>query len=174
MAVDFSLWQYGVLAILGVAAGVINVLAGGGSNLILPVLMIFGVPADVANGTNRVGVLMQSVVGIKGFHAAGRLPTHDLRGILTPMLAGGLCGAVLAAFLPNVWLKLAAGDHAGHGCRHAVSPGHGVATRRRRTLHCGCPAAGTRMVVAVRGIRRFCAGRRGVCADYGSERRVAL
>lgn len=102
---DFGLWQYGLIAVLGVVAGVVNVLAGGGSNLILPVLMMFGVPPDVANGTNRVGIFLQSLTGIKGFHGAQRLPTADLQAILLPTLVGGLCGSVLAAYLPNVWLK---------------------------------------------------------------------
>ena len=51
-----SLLYFAVLAITGLIAGVINVLAGGGSNLTLPALMLTGMPADVANATNRVGV----------------------------------------------------------------------------------------------------------------------
>ena len=46
---DLNVYQYLLLAALGVAAGVINMMAGGGSNLILPVLMMFGVPAAVAS-----------------------------------------------------------------------------------------------------------------------------
>ena len=82
-----DLWEYLLVAVLGVIASIINILAGGGSNLILPVLMIMGVPAAVANGTNRVGIFLQSVVGLRGFHKAGKLPTHDLRGILLPTLS---------------------------------------------------------------------------------------
>ncbi|WP_274584723.1 sulfite exporter TauE/SafE family protein [Neisseria leonii] len=102
---DWTLWHYAAVAALGVAAGIINILAGGGSNLILPVLMIFGVPPDVANGTNRVGVLFQSLAGIRGFRRAGRLPTQDWKGVMLPLVAGGLAGSVLASVLPNAVLK---------------------------------------------------------------------
>src|SRR5690606_32683402 len=48
------------LAVAGLVAGTINVLAGGGSFLTLPLLLFLGLPAAVANGTNRVGVLAQN------------------------------------------------------------------------------------------------------------------
>lgn len=102
---DWQWWQYALVSGLGVVAGMINVLAGGGSNLILPVLMIFGLPPDIANGTNRVGIFLQSVAGVRGFYREKRLPVQDLPAILVPVLIGGLCGALLASWLPNVWLK---------------------------------------------------------------------
>ena len=83
----------------------VNILAGGGSNLILPLLMIFGVPPDIANGSNRVGIFFQSIAGIRGFKQADKLPTADLRGILVPMMLGGLVGSLLASILPNSVLK---------------------------------------------------------------------
>ena len=46
-----------LLAAAGLAAGALNVVAGGGSFLILPILLFLGLPASLANGTNRVGVL---------------------------------------------------------------------------------------------------------------------
>lgn len=105
MELDFTLGQYVLIGILGIVAGIINMMAGGGSNLILPVLMMFGVPADIANATNRVGVFMQSVSGAHGFHKAGKLPTDDLAGILWPMMFGGLLGALVASFAPVHILK---------------------------------------------------------------------
>ncbi len=100
-----ALIDYFLIFILGVLAGVINILAGGGSNIILPVLMIMGLPADVANGTNRLGIFMQSLVGLCSFHKAGRLPTQDLKNIFLPSLLGGLVGAVIASFAPEIILK---------------------------------------------------------------------
>jgi uncharacterized membrane protein YfcA len=49
-------------------AGFLNVLAGGGSFLTLPLLLFLGLPASIANGTNRVGVLAQNIGGVWGFH----------------------------------------------------------------------------------------------------------
>lgn len=102
---DLTLWHYLAIAVLGILASIINILAGGGSNLILPLLMAFGVPPDIANASNRVGIFFQSLTGIRGFRNAGALPTHDLRGILLPMIFGGLVGSVLASVLPNQILK---------------------------------------------------------------------
>ncbi|OSI07739.1 Sulfite exporter TauE/SafE [Neisseria animaloris] len=102
---DLTLWHYAAIAVLGILASIINILAGGGSNLILPLLMAFSVPPDIANASNRVGIFFQSLTGIRGFRNAGALPTHDLRGILLPMIFGGLVGSVLASVLPNQILK---------------------------------------------------------------------
>ena len=102
---DLSLFQLLLLSLLGVLAGIINMMAGGGSNLILPVLMLFGVPADVANASNRVGVLLQSISGTAGFYRAKRLPTEDLPAIMLPTLLGGLVGALAASYVPVAVLK---------------------------------------------------------------------
>ncbi len=97
---------YGLLlVILGLVAGIINTLAGGGSNLTIPALMISGMPPDVANATNRVGVMMQSLTGMKQFHAKGKLPTSDLKAILIPTLFGGLMGGAVASYAPTYLLK---------------------------------------------------------------------
>ena len=58
-----------ILAVIGVGmvAGFINTLAGSGSLLTLPLLMFMGLPANVANGTNRIALLLQNVVGVSAF-----------------------------------------------------------------------------------------------------------
>ena len=86
-------------------AGGINTVAGGGSNLTLPALMMLGLPADIANGTNRVAVLMQSVVGVAGYDRYGTLDRPAIWPILVPSLIGGGLGAVMAAVMPNLYLK---------------------------------------------------------------------
>ncbi|MDO4693627.1 MAG: sulfite exporter TauE/SafE family protein [Eikenella sp.] len=102
---NFTFWHYLAIFLLGIAASIINITAAGGSNLTLPLMMAFGVPPDIANGSNRVGIFLQSLTGLRGFAKAGKMPTADLRGILLPTLAGGLLGALSAAFLPNSLLK---------------------------------------------------------------------
>jgi len=89
----------------GLIAGIINTLAGGGSNLTLPALMIMGLPADAANATNRVGVIMHTLVTLRGFSRHGKLPLKDAKGLLIPVLVGGLLGSVLASYLPTTYLK---------------------------------------------------------------------
>lgn len=100
-----EIWEYLLVAGLGVIASIINMLAGGGSNLILPTLIVMGVPTAIANGTNRVGVFLQGLVGLRAFHKAGKLPGEDLPGILVPTVLGGLLGALLASYAPEAFLK---------------------------------------------------------------------
>ena len=100
-----ELWHYLLLAVLGVICGIINVMAGGGSNIILPAMMMMGFPPQVANATNRIGIILQSIIGVRGFYRAGKLPTHDLPAILAPTIIGGICGAVVAAYAPHQIIK---------------------------------------------------------------------
>ena len=94
-----------LLLAVGLVSGFINTLAGGGSMLTLPALMMTGMPADLANGTNRVAVLAQSITGAKGFDQAGKLDRGALVGIIVPTVLGAGLGAATASVLPNTWLK---------------------------------------------------------------------
>lgn len=105
MEYDFSLWTALLLAALGLLAGFINTIAGGGSMLTLPGLLLLGMPADIANGTNRVGILMQSAAGARAFDAVGGLDRSAILPMLAPTLAGALAGSLLASYLPVALLK---------------------------------------------------------------------
>ena len=72
-------YLYPVVVAAGFAAGFINTLAGSGSLITLPVLIWTGLPANVANGTNRVAILLQNVVGASSFKRSGVL---DVRGAI--------------------------------------------------------------------------------------------
>lgn len=102
---EVNLISISLLGITGFLAGIINTLAGGGSNLTLPALMMLGLPADIANGTNRIAVLMQCVVGVAGFDKHRSLDRPAIVPILIPTVAGGVVGALAAALLPNLYLK---------------------------------------------------------------------
>lgn len=102
---DITLLDSLLLCAVGLIAGAINTVAGGGSNLTLPVLMMLGLPADIANGTNRVAITLQCLVGIRGFDAANSLDRPAIIPILIPTIGGGLLGALAAATIANVYLK---------------------------------------------------------------------
>ncbi|MFK0570128.1 sulfite exporter TauE/SafE family protein [Endozoicomonas sp.] len=102
---EVTLWSSAVLVVVGVLAGIINTLAGGGSNLTLPVLMVMGMPADIANASNRVGIFLQCLTGALGFRRHNRLDSREVVPMLTPILIGGLAGAIAASFAPNWILK---------------------------------------------------------------------
>jgi len=99
------IFYYIILVVTGLVAGVINTLAGGGSNLTVPALMMVGMPADVANATNRLGVGLQCVVGVRGFKRHGKLDLTDALPIVGMTLGGGLVGSLAASYLPNTYLK---------------------------------------------------------------------
>ena len=107
-------WLAAALLGAGVLAGFINTLAGGGGLLILPLLMLTGMGAALANGTMRVAVLIQSAEAVRQFNKRGTMPFAALPAILVPSLLGtriagkaakGMVGAVAAAFLPETILK---------------------------------------------------------------------
>ena len=90
-----------ILAAAGVVSGTLNVVAGGGSFLILPLLLFFGLPSAMANGTNRVGVIAQNLGGLTGFHRHGAI---DWRWSLTasvPAIAGAALGVWAALAIPD-------------------------------------------------------------------------
>ena len=60
-----------VLFIAGVVSGWINVLAGGGSMMTMPIMVFVGIDGVVANGTNRIGIIMQNIAAVYGFFSQG-------------------------------------------------------------------------------------------------------
>lgn len=84
--------DHGILFAVGLAAGTLNVIAGGGSFLTLPLLIFLGLPAGVANATNRVGIVFQNVGAVWAFHRRGVLPRQFLAWTALPAIAGALAG----------------------------------------------------------------------------------
>jgi hypothetical protein len=91
--------------VAGFAAGFINTLAGSGSLLTLPMLILLGLPANVANGTNRVGVTMQNIVAVAMFRSHGALPLAGSWRLIVPSVVGGVVGALLAVDLDKELLQ---------------------------------------------------------------------
>lgn len=91
--------------VIGIVAGFINTLAGSGSLLTLPLLILLGLPANVANGTNRVGVTMQNIVAVATFRRHGVLPLAGAWKLIVPSIVGGILGAMLAVDLDEQLLR---------------------------------------------------------------------
>jgi uncharacterized membrane protein YfcA len=83
----------------GMLAGAVNTLSGGGSYLVLPMLLGLGLDGHTANATNRVGVLIQNLVGIGTFVREKRFPAPSLKRFALPALLGAIAGASLAVRL---------------------------------------------------------------------------
>jgi len=83
----------------GLVAGFINTLAGGGSLLTLPALVLVGLPIDVANGTNRIAVVAQSLAATWRFDKAGAVVWGTVLRVLLPTVLGAFTGAAGAAWV---------------------------------------------------------------------------
>lgn len=96
MMMVFDEINIAILLMVGLVTGFINTVAGGGSSITLPVLMFLGLPPTVANGTNRIAILMQSLAGVGTFKKGGILTWEEGRRFLIPSGAGAVLGAFSA------------------------------------------------------------------------------
>jgi uncharacterized membrane protein YfcA len=77
----------------GVAAGIVNTLAGAGSLLTVPLLVLAGLPGTLANGTNRLGIFTHNAVASVRFRAEGFSGFRSALPALLPIGLGSLAGA---------------------------------------------------------------------------------
>jgi uncharacterized protein len=80
----------------GFGSGFLNVMAGGGSLLTLPLLIFLGLPVAVANGTNRVAILVQNAAAVAAFHRQGQRGPREGLGWALATVPGAVAGAWLA------------------------------------------------------------------------------
>lgn len=85
-----------LLIFTGFIAGIINVMAGGGSMLTFPLLIFLGLPPNVANGTNRVAILIQNIFSNAGFKSKGVSTFPFSIYLAISALIGSIIGAQLA------------------------------------------------------------------------------
>jgi hypothetical protein len=82
-----------VLVVAGIVAGFLNTLAGGGSLLTMPVLVLAGLSWESANATSRLSVLLQTATATRGFLTHERLSRRETVEMARPTLLGTLIGA---------------------------------------------------------------------------------
>ncbi len=90
-----------LLILIGFIAGIINTIAGGGSLLTLPMLIFMGLPSSVANGTNRIAILIQNFFSSAGFKSKG-ITTFNFSIWLG---ISALLGAIFGAYLGSIYFK---------------------------------------------------------------------
>ncbi len=98
-------WQLLLLALAGLAAGWLNVLAGGGSLLTVPLMVFMGMPGPVANGTNRIAILIQNITAVTTFHRRGFSDFRLSLGLAAAASLGALFGAQVGVRLEGVWFN---------------------------------------------------------------------
>lgn len=84
------------LIVSGLLVGFINTLAGGGTIISISLFMFLGLPAGVANGTNRIAVILQTLTSTASFKKQKVLDTR--KGLLLgiPTVIGSIIGAEIA------------------------------------------------------------------------------
>ena len=114
---ELSSWSYAALLLAAAfVAGALNAVAGGGSFLTLPALVLVGVPPVTANATGTVALLPGYAASAWGFKEDMAPPPGLTMGkSITLALIGGAAGAALLLFTPDdtfrrvvPWLLLAA------------------------------------------------------------------
>ncbi len=100
-------YSYILIVAVGVVAGLVNTMAAGGSMLTLPVLMALGMPPNMANGTNRIALLLQNVVAVSSFHKQKVMDFSAGFRVGIPAAVGAIAGAFIAVNLNDEIMKLA-------------------------------------------------------------------
>jgi uncharacterized protein len=100
-----ELWKPALLFAVGVVAGWINVLAGGGSLLSIPAMVFLGLPGPVANGTNRIGIIAQNIASVWGFFRKGYSDFKLSATLSVCACIGAVFGAMMGVSLDGVWFE---------------------------------------------------------------------
>ena len=97
---------YSIAILGGIFAGIINTLAGSGSAITLSILTeVLGLPGNIANGTNRVGILGQSIIGTWTFYKHGKLNFEGQKLYIVLVVIGSIVGIGLATQVSNEGFK---------------------------------------------------------------------
>jgi uncharacterized membrane protein YfcA len=86
---------WGLLALAGLGAGVVNAIAGGGSLLSFPALLLTGMPPVAANATNTVAIWPGTISSAWAYRRLIAEERHRAWVLAWPSLAGGLAGSIL-------------------------------------------------------------------------------
>jgi uncharacterized membrane protein YfcA len=105
--VELELWQGAVLIAVGIVGGFVNVMAGGGSLITVPVMVFMGLPGPVANGTNRIAILAQNLTAIVTFARRGFSDYRLSLTLAACAIPGALAGALVGTQLEGVWFNRA-------------------------------------------------------------------
>lgn len=101
-----ELEQYAIAIVGAFIAGGINTLAGNGSAITLTILTeVLGLPPNVANGTNRIGIFTQSAITSFVFHKNGKLNINRNKKYIIPIIVGAIAGGILAINVSNEQFK---------------------------------------------------------------------
>ena len=91
-----------LLIVVGIISGFLNVMAGGGSVISLPLLIFLGLDSSLANGTNRLAILIQTIASIISFKQEDFFEFKTSLKLAAFALPGAIAGAVLAVNISSI------------------------------------------------------------------------
>jgi uncharacterized membrane protein YfcA len=100
-AVSFDAWHVAALLGTGFVAGVMNAIAGGGTLVTFPTLLVSGIPSIAANATSTIALLPAAIASAAGYRNKLRTVGRWLRLFAPVSLAGGLLGGILLVQTPS-------------------------------------------------------------------------
>uniref|UniRef100_E6QJN2 Membrane transporter protein n=1 Tax=mine drainage metagenome TaxID=410659 RepID=E6QJN2_9ZZZZ len=98
-------WLIPALFTAGMGAGFINVLAGAGSMLTLPVLIFVGLDPITANGTNRISILLENLTAVRTFYRHNLVDLKKGMKLALWTLPGAILGAIASVHIGNLWFQ---------------------------------------------------------------------
>ncbi|HTX88390.1 MAG TPA: sulfite exporter TauE/SafE family protein [Bacteroidales bacterium] len=96
-----------VIILAGILAGFINTLSGGGSVISLSLLILLGLPANIANGTNRISIFFQTFSSVSSFTRQKMFTNLRPVWLAIPATVGAIAGALLAVKIQEKVIEIA-------------------------------------------------------------------
>ena len=98
-----------MLLISGIVVGIINTLAGGGTVITMTMFMVLGLPITVANGTNRIAVVMQNLAATITFIRKRLFNLKSGLLLAVPVIIGNIGGSLLATHINDTIFRICFG-----------------------------------------------------------------
>ncbi|MBR3939082.1 MAG: sulfite exporter TauE/SafE family protein [Bacteroidales bacterium] len=94
-----------LLILSGLVVGFVNTLSAGGTAISISLYLTLGLPVDVVNATNRVGVLIQSIASSATYHSKKVLDYKKALLLAIPTTLGAFCGSSVAVQATEVVIR---------------------------------------------------------------------
>lgn len=98
-----------MLLLSGIVVGIINTLAGGGSIITMTIFMVLGLPITVANGTNRIAVVLQNLAASMTFIRKRMFNVRSGLLLSIPVIIGNIGGSFLATHINDTIFRICFG-----------------------------------------------------------------
>lgn len=100
-----EIWKFLMLFAVGSVAGFVNVNAGGGSTITLPTMIFLGLDGALANGTNRVAILIQNIFAVSSFRKQNVHQFSESLKLSYITLPGAIIGALVSIRISDEWFQ---------------------------------------------------------------------